>query len=55
VHAGGDWSPEFFEQLKDIARANDCGSISFVSDRTGWKRALPGIRATTLYSFDVGD
>jgi hypothetical protein len=52
---GSDWTPEFFEQLKDIARANDCGSITFVSDRTGWKRALPGIRAQTLYSFDLGD
>jgi hypothetical protein len=52
---GGDWTPEFFDQLKDIAACNDCTNITFVSDRTGWKRALPGIRATTHYSFELGD
>jgi hypothetical protein len=54
-NAGGDWSPQFFDQLKDMAAAENCTSIQFVSDRTGWKRALPGIRASTLYSFDVGE
>jgi hypothetical protein len=54
-NADGDWAPEFFEQLKDIAAANNCGSITFVSDRTGWKRAIPGVRATTLYSFNLGE
>jgi hypothetical protein len=38
-----------------MAAAENCTSIQFVSDRTGWKRALPGIRASTLYSFDVGE
>lgn len=46
---------DFFEQLKSIAAENNCDTITFVSDRTGWKRALPGVRATTLYSFDMGD
>lgn len=54
-NAGGDWTPEFFEQLKDLAASNNCNSITFVSDRTGWKRVIPGIRATTHYSFELGD
>lgn len=54
-NVGGDWTPAFFDQLKDIAASNDCGSITFASERTGWKRAIPGIRATTHYSFDLGD
>lgn len=54
-NADGDWTPEFFEQLKDIAASNDCQSITFNSDRTGWTRALPGLRATTHYSFELGD
>lgn len=50
----GDRS-EYLWQLKSIAAENDCDTITFASDRTGWKRALPGIRATTLYSIDVGE
>jgi hypothetical protein len=46
---------DFFEQLKSIAAENNCDTISFVSDRAGWKRAFPGIRATTLYSYDMGE
>jgi hypothetical protein len=52
---GGDWTLDVFEQIKGIAAENDCRFITFASDRTGWKRALPGIRATTLYSFDLGE
>jgi hypothetical protein len=51
----GDWSPAVFDQIKAIATDNKCGFITFASDRTGWKRALRGIRATTLYTFEVGD
>jgi hypothetical protein len=46
---------DFFEQLKSIAAENNCDTITFVSDRAGWKRAFPGIRATTLYSYDMGE
>jgi hypothetical protein len=46
---------DFFEQLKSIAAENDCDTITFVSDRAGWRRTFPGIRATTLYSYQVGD
>jgi hypothetical protein len=45
---------DFFEQLKSIAAENNCDTITFVSDRAGWKRVFPGVRATTLYSFDGG-
>lgn len=51
----GDWTPRFFDQLKDIARVNDCGSITFVSNRATWKRALRGLRAITTYSYDLGE
>lgn len=46
---------DFFEQLKSIAAKNDCTSLTWVSDRPGWKRVFPGIRATTLYSFELGE
>jgi hypothetical protein len=46
---------DFFAQLKSIAEENRCNSITWRSDRTGWQRALPGVRATTHYSFELGD
>ena len=45
----------FFEQIKDIARANDCQEVTFESDRAGFRRAIPGIRQRLLYSFRLGD
>jgi hypothetical protein len=46
---------DFFEQLKSIAAENNCDTITFVSDRAGWKRVFPGVRATTLYSYSIGE
>lgn len=46
---------EFMAQLFDVAAENDCDTITFVSDRTGWERAFPRARATKLYSISVGD
>lgn len=53
-----EWAGErrdFFEQLKSIAAENNCQRITWRSDRTGWERALPGVRATTQYSYEMGE
>lgn len=54
-NVGGGERSDFLWQLKSLAAENDCDTITFVSDRTGWKRAFPEARATTLYSIPVGD
>ena len=54
-NSGGGDRGDFIEQLKSIAAENACDQVTFVSDRTGWKRAFPEARATTLYSIRVGD
>ena len=45
---------EFFAQLESIAAENNCTRIEWRSDRSGWQRLIPGVRATTQYSYRVG-
>lgn len=56
--ASNEWAGDrldFFAQLKSIAAENECTRITWNSDRTGWERAIPGVRATTRYSFEMGE
>ncbi len=52
-NATSDGVAAYYEQLLEIARANDCCRITFENDRPGFKRVIPALRMRYLYSVKV--